>query len=254
MNNPQQHRPKLFEGLQYQDLKYLVSDIFTIDRFKSKMGEDKDIVVLAFTVKEKLPAIDLMEFIEKAYQFVLDADISTGEENDGQYKVFVEMERTQDLPLQLQSLLHGVTQLTDNYDWKFRYQKSHGLIPFSKDKIIEHVPMNAQAYDKKILEIKNKQVGSFFNQGSLDNVTLDEEGSLTFKKPYFGDLHMKLISMGKYDDIKNQLPGALSLDENSQSQIYFLQKYLGNYEINKIQDKFLIKNGNYAIIAEKNRW
>ena len=65
---------------------------------------------------------------------------------------------------------------------------------------------------------------------------------------------MKLVSLGKYDDLKMTLPGALSLDENSQSQIYFLQKYLGNYDINKIGDKFLIRNGNYAAIVEKDRW
>jgi hypothetical protein len=36
--------------------------------------------------------MDLVEFIEKGYKFILDADMSAGEENDGQYQVFVEME------------------------------------------------------------------------------------------------------------------------------------------------------------------
>lgn len=254
MTKHNNQRRDLKEGLQYHDLKDLVSEIFTIDRFRSKMGEDKDIVVLAFRVKEKFPAIDLMEFIEKGYQFVLDADMSPGEENDGQYQVFVEIERTNNLPGQMQSLLHGISQLTDNHNWKFRYQKSVGLIPFTQEKILEHVPTNPQDYDKKILETKNKTVNNFFNQGSLDGVEINEDNSMVFKKPYFGDLHMKLISMGKYEDVKNSLPGALSLDENSQSQIYFLQKYLGNYDIYKIENKFLIRNGNYAVVAEKERW
>ena len=37
-------------GLQAKDLRNLVYDIFEIDSFKSKMGEDKDIVVLSFSV------------------------------------------------------------------------------------------------------------------------------------------------------------------------------------------------------------
>lgn len=244
----------LSEGLRSNDLKDYVSDYFTIDRFRSKMGEDKDIVVLSFKVKEKFPAIDLMEFIEKGYNFILDADMSAGEEQDGQYQVFVEIERTPHLPIQMKKLLSGISQLTDNWNWKFRYQKSNGAVPFSEEKIVEHVPMTANDYENKILEIKNKEVGKFFNQGSLDAVMVEADGNMTFKKPYFGDLNMKLVSLGRYDDVKQSLPGALSLDENSQSQVYFLQKYLGNYEINKIGDKFLIRNGNYALVAEKNRW
>lgn len=252
MNQPQKRN--LNEGLRSNDLKDYVHEIFSIDRFRSKMGEDKDVVVLGFRVKEKYPAIDLMEFIEKGYNFVLDADISAGEEQDGQYQVFVEIERTDQLPIQIKRLLGGLSQLTDNWDWKFRYQKSSGLIPFSSEKIVEHVPLTADEYEKKLLEIKNTQVNKFFNQGSLDGVVVEQDNAMTFKKPFFGDLHMKLVSIGKYQDLKSTVPGALSLDENSQSQVYFLQKYLGNYDIEKIGDKFLIRNGNYAVIAEKNRW
>lgn len=244
----------LSEGLRNADLKDYVSEIFTIDRFRSKMGEDQDVVVLGFKVKEKYPAIDLMEFIEKGYSFILDADMSAGEEQDGKYQVFVEIERTPELPKQMKKLLSGISQLTDNWDWKFRYQKSNGAIPFTEEKILENVPLSPRDYERKILEIRNKDVSKFFNQGSLDSVTLEADNSMTFKKPFFGDLHMKLVSIGRYDQLKDSLPGALSLDENSQSQVYFLQKYLGNYDINKIGDKFLIRNGNYAVIAEKNRW
>ena len=78
-------------GLQAKDLRSLVYDIFEIDSFKSKMGEDKDIVVLSFSVKSQEPANDLMNFLEKGYPFVLDADVTSGEQPDGTYKVFVEM-------------------------------------------------------------------------------------------------------------------------------------------------------------------
>lgn len=249
-----QKRQKLKEGLNRHDLKGYVSEYFTIDRYKSKMGEDADIVVLGFRVNEKYPAIDLMEFIEKGYNFILDADMSAGEEMDGHYQVFVEMERTPNLPGHLRVLLSGLSQLCDCYNWKFRYQKSNGAVPFSEEKILEHVPMTRNDYANKILEIKNRDVNKFFDQGAIDEVSLEEDNTLTFKKPFFGPLKMKFVSIGRYEDIKNTVPGALSLDENGQSQVYFLQKYLGNYEIDKIGDKFLIKNGNRAIVAEKNSW
>ena len=80
-------------GLRIGDLKDCVDHIFEIDSFKSKMGDDKDIVTLSFSVNEANAADDLMNFIEKGYEFVLDADVTSGEQSDGTYKGFVELER-----------------------------------------------------------------------------------------------------------------------------------------------------------------
>ena len=68
----------LNEGLKAKDLDGFVQNTFLIDTYKSKMGEDRNVAVLSFRVKDRLPALDLMEFIERGYGFVLDADISTG--------------------------------------------------------------------------------------------------------------------------------------------------------------------------------
>jgi hypothetical protein len=244
----QKHQP-LNEGLRSKDLKDCVSDLFTVDQFKSKMGEDKDIVVLGFRVTEKYPAADLMEFLERGYQFILDADMSTGEEHDGKYQVFVEIERTKDLPNQLENLLKGVGQLTDIKGWRFRYQKQPSSVEFNEETVMEHIPLSPIEYESKILEIKNTDVKEFFDQGSTD-VELDEHNNLTFTKPYSGDVTAKFISIGDYDNVKETLPGALSLDESSQSQTTFLNKYLGNYDINKIGDNFLIRNGKKAVIIQ----
>jgi hypothetical protein len=34
----------------------------------------------------------------------------------------------------------------------------------------------------------------------------------------------------------------------------YLNKYLGNYDINKIEDHFLIRNGERAVILAKTSW
>lgn len=244
---------QLNEGLRSGDLKNYVSEVFTVDRYSSKMGEDSDIVVLGFRVREKNPAIDMMEFIEKGYPFILDADISAGEENDGQYQVFVEIERTLDLTEQLTDLLNGIGQLCDCRDWKFRYQKADQSVEFNEDSITKNIPLTKEDYYAKVLSIKESDIKQFFNQGAT-NVTIDETNMLTFKRPYAGDIQAKFIAIGDYDIVKNTVPGKLSLDEASQSQMFFLAKYLGNYDINKIGNKFLIRNESKAIVIEKDRW
>lgn len=249
----QKHRPKLNESLRYGDLKNFVNEVFTIDRYKSKMGEDQDVVVLGFRVKEKFPATDLVEFIERGYPFILDADMSSGEESDGQYQVFVELERTANLPKQLKELLSGISNLTDSFNWRFRYQSNSSSVEFDEDSITENVPITPEEYSTKILEIKTTDVKSFFDQGATE-VALESDNTLTFSKPYSGDITAKFIAIGDYDDVKHTVPGAISLDESSRGQTVFLNKFLGNYDINKIGNKFLIRNGDRAVVIEKDRW
>jgi hypothetical protein len=244
------HRGNLYEGLRSGDLREFVNDTFTIDRYKSKMGEDGDVVVIGFTVREKHPAMDLVEFIEKGYPFILDADMSIGEERDGKYRVFVEIERSTALPGQLGHMFEGISQLCDCYNWKFQYQKTASPVKFTPDAILETVPMTPKEYESRITEFKNEDVRAFFDQGTTE-VSLESDNTLTFKKPFAGDLTAKFVSIGDYDAVKDTVPGALSLDESSQSQVNFLNKYLGNYDINKIGDKFLIRNGNKAVVIEK---
>jgi hypothetical protein len=244
---------KLTEGLGAKDLKELVSEVFTVDQYKSKMGEDQDIVVLGFRVKEKFPAVDLMEFIEKGYSFILDADISSGEEHDGQYQVFVEIERSPQLATQLKHLFSGISQLTDCHDWKFRYQKAGASVPFNEETVVKHIPLTPEDYKNKILEYKNKDVKDFFNQGTVE-VELDEDNTLTFTKTYSGPIQAEFVAIGDYKDVKDTIPGPLALDESSQSQSLFLNKYLGNYDINKIGNQFLIRNGKQAMVIKKERW
>ena len=247
----QQHN--LTEGLRSGDLRNYVSEVFTVDRYSSKMGEDQDIVVLGFHVREKNPAVDLMEFIEKGYPFILDADMSTGEENDGQYQVFVEIERTPGLTEQLKELLKGIGQLCDCRDWRFRYQKASNSLEFNEDTIAKNIPLTKEDYQAKVLAIKESDIKEFFNQGATD-LELDENNMITFKRPYAGDIQARFVAIGDYDDVKNTVPGKLSIDESSQSQMFFLNKYLGNYDINKIGNKFLIRNGSKAVVIEKDRW
>jgi hypothetical protein len=247
------NKHQLNEGLVAKDLKGFVHETFTVDQYSSKMGDDKDVVVVSFRVNDKAPAADLMEFIEKGYTFVLDADMSSGEERDGNYQVFVEIERTKHLPHQLKDLLSGVSRLTDNYDWRFRYYKDVKGFDFNEQIFAQNVPLDEEGYNSRMLSIKSGTVGEFFNQGAAE-VTMEDDSTLLATKPYSGPITMELMAFGDYEEVKDSLPGGLQLDESSQGQVAFLEKYLGNYEINKINNLFLIRNGKQGMIVKKDRW
>ena len=248
------HKANLTEGLRPGDLAKMIDHKFMIDQYNSKMGLDEDIIVVSFRVKDKYPAIDLMDFVEKGYPSVLDADMSTGEEKDGQYAVFIEFERKPKFPEQLDAIIRGISQLCDCKDWRFRYFKDVEAHDYSKEAVEKFIPLTKEAYLARVKEQKITDVSDVLDQGTAEVADIDESNNLTFTKTYSGDLTVRLESVGDYTELKNSLQGGLQLDESSRGQSLYLEKYLGNYDINKIANKFLIRNGNKAVIISKDNW
>lgn len=139
---------KLFEGLEQGDLARLINVDLTIDEFVSKMGEDQDVAVLSFRVGGKEPATDLMNFIERGYEWVLDSDVSPGELDDGEYVVFVEIERTPSLAKNLEKLIREVSLLADESPgvWRFKYKDDTKSYDFTAKNIQRIVPSTPESY------------------------------------------------------------------------------------------------------------
>ena len=142
---------KLNENLEYGDLKRLVHTELHIDEFKSKMGDDADICVLSFKIGGKEPAADLVNFIEKGYEWVLDADVSSGEKEDGDYLVFVECDRTPELPEKIVNLMNDIMNLTkqDLEEWQVSYQSSTADHPITIETLTKIIPLTVKSYKKK---------------------------------------------------------------------------------------------------------
>lgn len=141
----------LKEGLEQKDLMRLVHPRLHIDEFKSKMGRDEDVCVLSFKLRGKEPALDLVNFVEKGYDWVIDADVSSGEMEDGDYIVFVEVERERALPKNIIKMMEDIMNLTDQdlSDWKFSYHTSKEKHPVDADSIAKIVPLDPKEYDRK---------------------------------------------------------------------------------------------------------
>jgi hypothetical protein len=85
----------------------------TVDEYAAHMGTDSEIVTLAFTIKSEAAGNDLVDWFERGYDFVLDAQVSEGEVKPGQYLVFVEMNRRSSVPKRIIELLDDLETLTD---------------------------------------------------------------------------------------------------------------------------------------------
>lgn len=141
----------LTEGIQHGELGRLVKPAMEIDTYRSKMGEDKDIVVVGFTVLGKEPADDLVNFIEKSYDWVLDADISSGETSDGNYIVFVELQRKPESAKHIHTMLEDMMNLTDQKveDWVFSYYKGAENLPVTLENLEKTIIKTSEEYEQK---------------------------------------------------------------------------------------------------------
>lgn len=103
----------LAEGLDYHDLEGQIEPKITVDEYSAKMGKDSDIVTVTFTVKSELAGKDLVDWLERGYDYVLDASVSQGEIVPGRYLLFVEMNRRTTVPERIVELLTDLKTLTN---------------------------------------------------------------------------------------------------------------------------------------------
>jgi hypothetical protein len=151
MNRTRSKRQQFNENLEQGDLKKVIEPYLTIDEYKSKMGNDEDVLVIKFEARDEDPGMDLVSFIEKGYEWVMDAECAEGEELDGNYQVFIEADRTPRTIQNLIKMLDDLTNLTEITmdEWEFSYYKDRSRKPLTLDNLRSAVPMTPEEYQKR---------------------------------------------------------------------------------------------------------
>jgi len=245
-----QNNQQLNEGLRPLDLQEMIHPIFEVDSFRSKMGEDHDVCVVSFKVKDRSPAKDLMEFIEKGYTFVLDADVSSGEDNIGEYSVFVEISRTPKLTEQIKELIYGVKRLTGIEDFKFKYYKEKQVQEATTENLSKIIPPTPGDYKGLMNKIQTENVKKFFTKTLMDDLTL-EGNVITIHKPFNNKVKLEIVKDDTPESILEGIEDGYTVDEAATSEMFWLTKVLGDYSINKVGENFVFNNGNRSMLLKR---
>jgi len=238
------------ESLRANDLRNLVKEVFDIDSFKSKIGKDENVVVLSFTVNQEDPAKDLENFIEMGYTFVLDADCTPGETDDGNYRVYVELERTRHVAEQIFEIVEGVQKITGIEQMRFRYFKSFKSVPATLEKLEEIVPKDKDSYKITVERNVLENFSNFFSNSYADTLSVVNE-SISFKRPFSGTVIFDIINSGAKQELYNSIKGPIVLENKDMAEVMFLTKVIGNYNINKIGDTFIFERNNWAVALKR---
>ena len=148
MHNKTSNNPQLSEGLQFRDLEGMMKSTIHVDEFSSKMGDDEDIIVLSFFVRDRQAAKDLVSWFEKGYDFVLDADRSPGEIKPNRFLVYVEIRRRRAAARNTAELIDDLGTLTEfsPEDWTIHFDGRQE--PFSEDAFAAMIPLTPDDYRK----------------------------------------------------------------------------------------------------------
>jgi hypothetical protein len=239
------------EGLKAGDLDGVVSKRFTVDQFKSKMGEDRNIMVLAFTVDGMAPAKDLERFAETGYKEVLDADATPGTLEDGKHRVFVEFARVEAVDQHIRKFLDDLKKLTNIETFEFTYHKNSTPFEASAKNLADTLPRTPEAYTQKINGMKLEETQTFFDRFQMMDFKLDNNIVSIKKQGSHETLKFELHAFGSTNLIMNEIK-AFKLDESAMSECMYLTKYFGPYQITKTtEDRFIFsKNGQSALMSK----
>jgi len=242
------------EGLKAGDLDGIVEKRFTVDQYKSKMGEDRNICVLAFVCSGAAGAKDLENFAEKGYKKVLDADATPGTMTDGKHRVFIELPREEGLDRYIGEFLDDLKKLTNIKNFEFTYHKNEVPFEANRENLANMIPNTPEAYDQKITGLKLGEIHSFFDKFQLLEFKLDNNIISVTKKGSREELRFELHEYGSTQQILKETR-AFKIDAESMSECLFLTKYFGPYNITKTyENRFIFSKGNQSALVSKYKW
>jgi len=241
------------EGLKAGDLEGVVSKTFSVDQYKSKMGDDRNIMVLAFVVDGLAPAKDLERFAETGYKEVLDADATPGTMADGKHRVFVEFQRDEKVDRHIYKFLEDLKKLTNIETFHFTYHKRGVPFEASAKNLADVLPRTPIAYTQKINSLRLGEVKDFFDKFAMMEFKLDNN-IVDIKKQNAETLKFELHAFGDTQMIINEVK-AFKIDQEAMSECIYLTKYFGPYQITKTtEDRFIFSKGRESALLSKSGW
>ena len=135
------------EGLEPNDLRDVIDEIIAIDTFQPKLGQEEETIVTTFKVlKYEPPAQDLAHFIEQGQYDILDAEVSPGSDEDGNYLVFVEIKRDKNYFMKMNNILKDIKNITNIDEWKFSSYRHSLPKDWNRDNIEKNVTLDRAKY------------------------------------------------------------------------------------------------------------
>ena len=147
-------------------------------------------------------------------------------------------------------LLDGISKLTDENNFKFRYYKGFKSHEVTPENLEREIPLDTNSYSNTVTESNMNNFKNFFNKSYLEEVDLNEDQELFIKKAYADKVAFKVKDFGVTKEISESIKDKVNM--NDYSEILFLTKYVGDYNVMKYGTKTLtFENEGYTLVVER---
>lgn len=189
----------LGEGLKVGDLRKLVRPMVSLDEYESKLGDDAEIIVLAFFVIDQEPAQDLNRFLERGEVPLLDSEVSPAPTEDGLYLVFVELPRNERTADTVMDLVGSIKSLVAEDEWTFKPYGHTDIEDLTADNIKKFITLDRtevlrrqkKAEAKKAAEAEKARAAKEAAEKAAEHAREIEKAKLAAAKKQKSDKHVK---------------------------------------------------------------
>ncbi|MEM5877918.1 MAG: hypothetical protein QXF12_03485 [Candidatus Aenigmatarchaeota archaeon] len=126
----------ILEGLEKNDLNYLISDIVSIDQYEGKLS--KNSIVVVFYIKDKRAARELEDFIQKfPSDILLMTEINDIQNEDNYFQLYVDFERKKQFVDEILELLDEIKELTNIKEWKMKIGRKKFIYRVNRENLLK---------------------------------------------------------------------------------------------------------------------
>lgn len=207
-------------------LKGTIIDKVTIDEFTPKSGVTEEVAVVAFYAIDDEPAQDLNTYIQRGYIDVIDAEVSPNPDAEGNYVVFVELERNRDFLELFMRLMKDIENVTGAVEWQITPYSADRAFGIDDPELVQHLTFgNVTESIKRFLEPSDLHI--ILEQ---DNVN-------------FGQVKGELKDFGHVDRIMEKYSLAEAKIDLDSYESDALERMLGaQYQVSKYGSNVFIAN------------
>lgn len=187
-------------SLAHNDLKGTISPEVTIDQYTPKSGEVEDIIVVALYVTDEDPAHDLDTFIQRSYVDVITSEVSPSTDENGNYVVFVELNRNREFPATFKELIKDITRVSGKMDWEISTYLGGDRVFTMGGNWESYVALTPETYVsvEDFVDTDDSQVIKEFFDGAL-STSVSVRGNLMSISQNGSKIVTEVVDIGDYD-------------------------------------------------------
>lgn len=235
-------------GLKHDELAGTIRPLISVDEFDPKAGETPEVIVIGFYACDDDPAQDLNTFIQRGTFDVLDADVSPNPDENGEYLVFVEFERTPEFEKTFYKFIKDIENVTGKQDWMVKPYLCDHALSITDPELFSYIITQPNLYTPKDEFVMDVQVEESLRNSDISGLTTD--GNYVIITDNSNRVAARVIDFGTFErmSVMHRLSES-AISMSPRSEVVALASILGkNWSVHDLGKVIALENQNNEIL------